>query len=133
MKIVITEEIAYFIIKNYQNMTTDEISKFLNIKKSTIARFKYKHNLKKSKIYHNLTNREKEIMELISKGYSNKEIAEKCCIAISTLKAHTINCYTKLNVFPHQYKDTSTRVRAVLTYLKQIGKLTDDWMIHLLE
>ena len=46
----------------------------------------------------NLNDREYEILQLISKGHSNKEIADKLFIAVPTVKTHTSNLYSKLNV-----------------------------------
>jgi LuxR family maltose regulon positive regulatory protein len=45
-----------------------------------------------------LTNRELDILDLLSQRLSNKEIAEKLFISPSTVKRHTINIYEKLNV-----------------------------------
>ena len=45
-----------------------------------------------------VTKREKEIMELISHGFSNKEIAEKIFVSISTVDAHRYNILKKLEV-----------------------------------
>lgn len=45
-----------------------------------------------------LTAREKELMKLVEKGYSNKEIAEHLTISINTVKIHISNIYEKLQV-----------------------------------
>ncbi|SDI52962.1 response regulator transcription factor [Chryseobacterium jejuense] len=45
-----------------------------------------------------LTNREKEILELLSQGLLYKEIADKKCISIDTVKKHVGNMYRKLHV-----------------------------------
>lgn len=45
-----------------------------------------------------LTEREWEVLQEISGGKSNKEIAEKLCISLSTVKTHLINIYGKLGV-----------------------------------
>lgn len=45
-----------------------------------------------------VTKREKEIIELISLGYSNKEIAEKLLVSVSTVDAHRYNILKKLEV-----------------------------------
>jgi DNA-binding NarL/FixJ family response regulator len=45
-----------------------------------------------------VTKREKEIIELISHGYSNKEIAEKLFVSISTVDAHRYNILKKMEV-----------------------------------
>jgi ATP/maltotriose-dependent transcriptional regulator MalT len=50
-----------------------------------------------------LTNREVEILELLAKRYSNKEIAAELVISPATVKRHTINLYEKLSV--HDRRD----------------------------
>lgn len=42
--------------------------------------------------------REQEILKLLSRGFSNREIASQCCISPSTVKTHIENIYTKLGV-----------------------------------
>ena len=44
-----------------------------------------------------LTNRENEVLDLISQGYSNKEIADKLFISSHTVKAHISSVIAKLN------------------------------------
>ena len=45
-----------------------------------------------------LTNREQEVLELLKCGYTNKEIAQKLYVSISTSKAHVTAILCKLNV-----------------------------------
>ncbi|MDP4177908.1 MAG: LuxR C-terminal-related transcriptional regulator [Bacillota bacterium] len=45
-----------------------------------------------------LTSMEKKVLHLITNAYTNKEIAEKLGITVRTVKAHTTNIYTKLDV-----------------------------------
>ena len=45
-----------------------------------------------------LTPRELEIMRLISKGYSNPEIASQLVVTLNTIKKHTSNIYAKLGI-----------------------------------
>jgi NarL family two-component system response regulator LiaR len=44
-----------------------------------------------------LTPREVEVLGLLAKGYSNKEIASDLCIAVRTVKAHVSNILSKLH------------------------------------
>lgn len=45
-----------------------------------------------------ISNREYEVLELMSAGLSNQEIAEKLFVSLSTIKTHTANLFVKLNV-----------------------------------
>ena len=45
-----------------------------------------------------LTIREKDILQLIAKGYANKEIASQLDIGVSTVRTHVENIYEKLHV-----------------------------------
>lgn len=56
-----------------------------------------------------LTNREKQIMELVSEGNSNDDIAEKLSITKSTVKKHLERIFKKLNAF--------NRVQATLRFM----------------
>jgi LuxR family maltose regulon positive regulatory protein len=44
-----------------------------------------------------LTKREKEILRLIEKGYTNKEIAQELFLAVNTIKGYTRRIFTKLD------------------------------------
>jgi DNA-binding NarL/FixJ family response regulator len=57
----------------------------LNAKKTTVVKY-------------DLSNREKEVLQLLVKGFSNKMIAAECKISIDTVKTHLKNIYTKLHV-----------------------------------
>ena len=43
-----------------------------------------------------LTQREKELVNLALQGFTNKEIAEKLCISIVTVKSHFVHIFNKL-------------------------------------
>jgi len=45
-----------------------------------------------------LTEREKEVLQLLAQGYINKEIASKLEIAVSTVRSHIEHIYEKLHV-----------------------------------
>lgn len=45
-----------------------------------------------------LTSRERELLQLIGEGYSNKEIARQLCLSVKTVEAHESNICSKLNV-----------------------------------
>ena len=44
-----------------------------------------------------ISQREFEVLELMSKGYSNQEIADKLFISLNTVKTHTSNLFQKLD------------------------------------
>lgn len=46
----------------------------------------------------NLSNREYEVLQLLAKGYSNAEIAERLYLALSTVKTHVSNIFVKMEV-----------------------------------
>lgn len=45
-----------------------------------------------------LTNREREVFQLIGEGRSTREIADMLCVSISTIKSHRANIMDKLNI-----------------------------------
>jgi DNA-binding NarL/FixJ family response regulator len=45
-----------------------------------------------------LSPREREILQLIAEGHSNKQIAEILCISIKTVQAHRTNIMAKLDL-----------------------------------
>jgi DNA-binding NarL/FixJ family response regulator len=57
-----------------------------------------------------LSQREEEILEQLSKGYSTKEIADKSSISVNTVRTHLQHIYEKLHV--------RSRTEAVLKFLK---------------
>lgn len=46
----------------------------------------------------NLSNREYEVLQLLSKGQSNTEIAENLFLSLSTVKTHVSNLFVKMEV-----------------------------------
>lgn len=59
---------------------------------------KMRNRMKRAELYELLTEREMEILLLISKGYSNQEIASASHITIKTVKTHVSNILSKLEV-----------------------------------
>lgn len=45
-----------------------------------------------------LTRRESEVLELLGNGFSNKEIADKLCLSVATVKHHVHHVLEKLNL-----------------------------------
>ena len=57
-----------------------------------------------------LTEREFEILQLVSQGYSNQEISKKIFVSSHTVKAHLENIYRKFHV--------DNRIRAIIIALQ---------------
>lgn len=55
-----------------------------------------------------LTAREQEVMKLLQKGYTNKQVADTLCVSLSTVKTHLINIFSKLQV--------NNRIEAITKY-----------------
>ena len=45
-----------------------------------------------------LTRKEREVLQLISEGYSNREVAESMCLSANTIHAHRNNIMRKLDI-----------------------------------
>ncbi|MFZ0534928.1 MAG: response regulator transcription factor [Anaerolineales bacterium] len=55
-------------------------------------------DLQKDNNSNGLSPREREVLQLIAEGYSNKQIAEILCISIKTVQAHRMNLMSKLDL-----------------------------------
>ena len=60
-----------------------------------------------------LSKRELEILDALSKGYHNKQIAQTLGIELETVRSHLKRIYEKLHV--------NSRTEAVVKFLKQKG------------
>jgi len=58
-----------------------------------------------------LSEREMEVMKLVTRGLSNKDIADELCLSVRTVQGHMVNIFNKLNV--------SSRTEAVVHVLKE--------------
>ncbi len=65
-----------------------------------------------------LTEREKEILQLLSRGESNKAIAQTLSISYDTVKQHVRHILNKLNL--------SSRVKAAVLFAKEQGNANDN-------
>lgn len=63
-----------------------------------------------------LTQREKEVLKMVSMGKCNKEIAQSLCISLATAQNHVRNLYKKLQV--------SSRVEAAEMYWEKRATLS---------
>ena len=91
------EEIAYAIrsaIKGYTQLGPGLFQKFLTRSDSQ----KLNSPTVLPNVFQNLTPREKEVLSLIAKGASNKEIAQQLYISERTVKAHITSILSQLNL-----------------------------------
>ena len=58
----------------------------------------------------NLSGREREILENLAQGYATKEVAQRLCISVNTIRTHLQHIYEKLRV--------RSRTEAVVKYLR---------------
>jgi LuxR family maltose regulon positive regulatory protein len=65
----------------------------------------------KSDLIEPLSERELEVLQLISEGLTNREIASRLFLALNTVKAHSRNIYGKLGV--HSRMQAVARARAL--------------------
>jgi len=83
-------------------------------KKETFNRRQFVQVVKneaKSGAIHSLSEREWEVLQLMSQGLTNKQIAELLTVSVNTVKKHVQSIFTKLNV--------STRAAAVAQAIEQ--------------
>lgn len=52
----------------------------------------------KAEMYKQLSNREREVFQLIAEGHSTRDIADMLCVSISTVKSHRTNIMEKLKI-----------------------------------
>ena len=67
--------------------------------------------------YKQLSNREREVFQLIAEGHSTRQIADMLCVSISTIKSHRANIMEKLDV------DTSVKL---VHFAIQLGLVDPD-------
>ena len=68
--------------------------------------------------YHPLTEREKEVLSLVAKGASNKQIARSIQVSVRTVEAHLRSIYSKLQV--------QSRTEAAIRALKEGWLVLED-------
>ncbi len=67
--------------------------------------------------YKQLSNREREVFQLIAEGHATREIADKLCVSISTVKSHRAKIMEKLDI------DTPVRL---VHFALQLGLVDPD-------
>lgn len=123
---VLTEEDKKYICSNSQNLTVKELSQNMGVKEEIIRSFLFYHKLEYQRVYQSyretLTPKEKEVIELMSKGLNNYEICDILCISLATLKTHIMSIYGKygLSNDGNDKRDFPVlRLRAVLKYQQE--------------
>ncbi len=94
LKLAITENIA----SEYCHNLLHEIKKRESLLADKINAAGNDKLMVKENLVSALTPREVDVLRLIGKGYTNKEISERLSLAASTVKSHLNNIYSKLNV-----------------------------------
>jgi two-component system, NarL family, response regulator LiaR len=79
----------------------------------------------KSALSRGLTTREMEILNLISRGFTNIAISDSLCIDVKTVRHHINNMYSKLKAST-EFDNRHPRVSATNIYLRLTGQLTFD-------
>lgn len=69
-----------------------------------------------------LTPREREVLDLMAEGRSNRAIAERCVVSERAVEKHISSIFDKLDLLPSDADNR--RVRAVLTYLTESNPAT---------
>lgn len=72
--------------------------------------------------YKQLSNREREVFQLIAEGHATREIADMLCVSISTVKSHRAKIMEKLDI------DTPVRL---VHFALQLGLVDPDLKPHL--
>ena len=67
-----------------------------------------------AEVMRSLTDREREVLQLLAEGKTDAEIAEALCLSTSTVNTHVHHILTKLNV--------KNRTEAVAVWLRRTGK-----------
>lgn len=86
--------------------------------------------MQKDSVLNELSERELEILEMLSHGFDIDYISEILKISVLTVKSHIQHIYMKLQIYDETVKyQAGKRIRAVLIYLKETGRLNKDWII----
>jgi DNA-binding NarL/FixJ family response regulator len=79
-----------------------------------VAEFFHQRGKARSSAVH-LTQRERDVLELLTKGYLNKEIADRLGLSIQTVRSYLKDIYDKMHVH--------SRAEAVAKFMTRPGKL----------
>lgn len=120
LKVGFNEMLAYEAVKKFliRSVRDNTIPIDPNIEHSLAIHKSTKEIRPVSKINSDLTQRQNQIMNLISMGKPDKEVADILHIKLNTVKAHTKRIHIIYRV--------SNRIEAVLEYLKRTGRLIEN-------
>ena len=107
------EELAQNIRAAYSNkaLISPQIAALLMSRLSELSDLEVDTDSNNSYKAYDLTPREREVLELMAQGYSNRQIAEKLVIEVGTVKNHVHNILKKLDL--NSRRDVVSYVAAV--------------------
>lgn len=121
----LTEEEKIYIQKNAMNLFPFEIAESLGLKYETVYSYLLRENIpyitiNTYKRHHSrLTKKEFEVLSLVAKGYSNREICEELFLAKCTIQTHLNSIYTKFGISGTKRHGAELRVKITLKYLEE--------------
>ncbi|MNY13359.1 Transcriptional regulatory protein DegU [compost metagenome] len=99
---------TFYIVKSRRNFRKDKLKmeSEIELMKSDVSSYSQENHSNErfvnpqsiSENFEKLTDRQKELLQLIADGFSNKEIADKLFISESTVKYHIKNIYSILGL-----------------------------------
>ena len=76
-----------------------------------LVQIKRDPSLLRCAMYHSLTTRERQVLDHVAAGLSNKQIAKQLFLSESTIKSHIYRVYKKLDI--HKRKDAMRMTKAI--------------------
>ncbi len=96
---VVKEENVNILLKAVETVMNGEFYLSSEVPADALEKYeKHKKSGKKTDEFSRLTNREREILQLIAEGYTSKMIGEKKFISVKTVENHRANIMNKLDI-----------------------------------
>ncbi len=96
---VVKEENVNILLKAVETVMNGEFYLSSGVPADALEKYeKHKKSGKKTDEFSRLTNREREILQLIAEGYTSKMIGEKKFISVKTVENHRANIMNKLDI-----------------------------------
>ena len=96
---VVKEEDVNILLKAVETVMNGEFYLSSEVPADALEKYeKHKKSGKKTDEFSRLTNREREILQLIAEGYTSKMIGEKKFISVKTVENHRANIMNKLDI-----------------------------------